>query len=226
MMKRVLLVGILISGVISTSAQAAMAVIDVRAITQLRSQIRALKRQLETARQHLSQAEAEYQAITGNRGMERLLEGTVREYLPPDWQALGTGMTAEIAAIVAANSVLTAQQTARLSAEERAQLEAARRSAAMLQVSTQRALAATSQRFAALQQLIDAIGTAQDPKAIMDLQARISAEQLMLQNEHTKLQLLFQAAQAEEWARKQQARERAIADIGSLRSLPPVGLNN
>ena len=226
MLKVALLIGIIVSGVFPASTQAAMAVVDVRAIVQLRSQIRALEQQLATARQHLTQAQAGYQAQTGNRGMERLLDGTVREYLPADWEALGTGLAAEIAAIVGANAVLTPQQTARLSAQERAQLEEARRSAAMLQVSTHQALQATSERFAALQQLIDAIGTAQDPKAIMDLQARISAEQLMLQNEHTKLQLLFQAAQAEEWARKQQARERAIADIGSLRNLPPLGLNN
>jgi type IV secretion system protein VirB5 len=221
-----LFIAVISCALATPAAHSAMAVVDVRAITQLRNQIRALERQLETARQHLSQAQAEYQALTGNRGMELLLAGTVREYLPADWGMLKTALAAEIAAIVEANAVLTAQQTARLSVQERAQLEAARRSAAMLQVSTQQALAATSQRFAALQQLIDAIGAAQDPKAIMDLQARMSAEQLMLQNEHTKLQLLFQAAQAEEWARKQQARERAIADIGSLRNLPPVGLNN
>ena len=58
----------------------------------------------------------------------------------------------------------------------------------------------------------------------MDLQARIAAEQGMLANEQTKLQVLHQAAQAEEWARVQRAREQAIADIGSLRSLPAMGL--
>ena len=31
-------------------------------------------------------------------------------------------------------------------------------------------------------------------------------------------------AQAEEWARKQRVREQAIASIGSLRDLPPLGL--
>jgi hypothetical protein len=46
----------------------------------------------------------------------------------------------------------------------------------------------------------------------------------MLQNEQTKLQMLYHVAQAQEWARAQQVRERAIADQGSLRSLPPMGL--
>ena len=59
----------------------------------------------------------------------------------------------------------------------------------------------------------------------LDLQARIGAEQAMLQNEHTKLMVLYQAAQAEEVARRQRASELAIANIGSLRRLPAIGLN-
>jgi len=46
----------------------------------------------------------------------------------------------------------------------------------------------------------------------------------MLQNEATKLQGLYQVAQSQEWARAQRAREQAIADQGSLRQLPPMGL--
>ena len=46
----------------------------------------------------------------------------------------------------------------------------------------------------------------------------------MLQNEQTKLQGLYQIAQSQEWARRQQVREQAIADQGSLRQLPALGL--
>jgi type IV secretion system protein VirB5 len=55
-----------------------------------------------------------------------------------------------------------------------------------------------------------------DQKASLDLQARISAELGMLQNEQTKLQALFQATQAQESALRQQARELAIAGQGSF----------
>jgi type IV secretion system protein VirB5 len=94
----------------------------------------------------------------------------------------------------------------------------------MLQMMTRQALARTSSRFAALQQLIDAISGASDQKAILDLQARIQAEQGMLQNESTKLQVLYQLSQAEELSRRQRTREQAISSIGSLRRLPPIGL--
>jgi len=36
--------------------------------------------------------------------------------------------------------------------------------------------------------------------------------------------VMNQIAQAEELARKQRLREQALADIGSLRRLPPMGL--
>lgn len=209
------------------SVHAQWAVVDVRAIAQL-------TQQLSTARGQLTQAQQTFQSLTGNRGMEQLLAGTVRNYLPADWAQLdaairqGVGayqaLAADVQAAIEGNAVLTAPQLASLSPAVRAQLDAARRSAAMLQVTTRQALSATSNRFAAIQQLIDAIPRAQDPKAILDLQARIGAEQGMLANEQTKLQVLYQAAQAEEWARVQRAREQGIADIGSLRALPAMGL--
>ena len=101
---------------------------------------------------------------------------------------------------------------------------ATRQSTATLQTITQQALAATSERFSAIQQLVNAIGGARDAKAVMDLQARIGAEQGMLQNDQTKLQVLYQAAQAQQWALQQRTREQAVTDIGSLRQLPAMGL--
>jgi type IV secretion system protein VirB5 len=217
-------------------ADAAMAVVDAGAIAQLVKQISTLQQQLETARNQLTQVQRQYQAMTGARGMDRLLAGTMRNYLPPDWQALEAALNgiqggyaalaAQLDATLRANAVLTADQVGQLSASERAQLEAARRSAALMQVTSKQALATSSQRFASLQQLIDAIPGATDQKAVLDLQARIAAEQAMLQNEHTKLMVLYQAAQAEELARKQRAQELAIANRGSLRSLGPIGLND
>ena len=80
----------------------------------------------------------------------------------------------------------------------------------------------TSQRFGALQGLMTAIGAAGDTKAILDLQGRIAAEQAMLTNEQSKLQQLFQVAQADQWAQQQRIRERAAADVGSVNGLGSV----
>lgn len=215
-------------------ADAQWAVIDVGAIAQLVQQYETLKQQLSTAENVLSQARAQYQAVTGGRGMQNLLSGAPRNYLPSNWSQVvaainqaGSGfgpLASSIQASINANAVLTPQQMAALSPTQRKQVQSARNFAATLQAISQQALSVTSSRFSSLQQLINTIGSASDEKAILDLQARIQAEQVMLQNDSTKLGLLFQAAQAQDLVNKQAAREQAIADIGSLRSLPPLRL--
>jgi type IV secretion system protein VirB5 len=217
-------------------AHAQYPVVDAGAIARLVQQIATLQQQLDTMRDHLNQARQQYQSITGRRGMEQLLSGTVRNYLPPDWQALEAAingaqanyaaLSAQLQATVNANAILTPQRVANLSIHERQQLEAARRSAAILQVTSRRAIETSSRRFDSLQQLINAIPSATDQKATLELQARIAAEQAMLQNEQTKLMVLYHAAQAEELARRQRSRELAIENIGSLRRSAPIGLNN
>jgi type IV secretion system protein VirB5 len=200
------------------AARAQFAVIDVAAIVQAIQQV-------QLAQQQLVQAQAAYAAITGARGMQNLLSGVDRNYLPTDWPALQQFIQGgAVAGVVATNAILTPQQMANLSPTEQAEIQAARNDAAMLQVLTRQALSTTSQRFNSLQQLITAIGGAADQKAVSDLQARINAEQVMLQNENSKLTVLYQTAQAQEWARRQQLREQAISDIGSFRNLPPMGL--
>ena len=216
------------------AAHAQFAVIDIGAIVQLIQEVSIMEQQVETAKQQLSQARSELDSMTGGRGMQGLLSGTTRNYLPLNWAQLqgvlagATGtysaLSATMQSLVTANAVLTADQMAALSPAERAQVQAARNSAALLQATAQQALANTSDRFAAIQQLIDAIGSATDQKGILDLQARIAAEEGMLVNEHTKLDVLYQAAQAQEWARQQQIREQAVNDVGAFRALPPLGL--
>src|SRR4051794_9548176 len=76
----------------SPPAHAQFAVIDIGAITQLISEVEILEEQLTTARAHLAQAQAEYESITGGRGMEALLAGAPRNYLPISWAQLQTAM--------------------------------------------------------------------------------------------------------------------------------------
>ena len=198
------------------AAHAQIPVTDVGAILQLVSQFQTLEQQLETARQQLQQAQSEFQSITGGRGMERLLTGTVRNYLPATWVDIQSALAGELQGAVAANAILSDAQLSALSAADRSRVEADRQSVAAQQVVAQQALAVTSARFAALQQLIDAIPSASDQKGILDLQARIGAEQGMLQNEQAKLGLVRQAAQADVLANHQRAREQALAGHGEF----------
>lgn len=209
------------------AAHAQFAVLDIAAVNQLVSQVQQLEQQLATARSQLTQAQAEFQAMTGSRGMQALLGGTVRNYLPPDWATLqgvvqgGTAgaypaLLADLTRAARAHAVLSPQQLAALPAGAGQSLQAGRQSAALLESLTHEALANSSQRFAALQQLIDTIGSANDQKSILELGARIAAEGGMLENEHTKLEGLYQSTQAEQWVNAQRARELIVAGHGQF----------
>ena len=209
------------------AARAQFAVIDVASLSQLVSEVRVLEQQLAMARGQLTQAETEYQSITGARGMGKLLPGTVRNYLPRDWATLadtlqGSARYPQLAADLqnAAKtlSVLSAGQLAALSPVATAQLLASRQTAALLQSLSHQSLANASDRFAPLQQMIDTIDQATDQKSILELQARIAGEQNMLQNEHTKLQGLYQGVEGQLLANAQRMRELTIAGHGEFQT--------
>jgi hypothetical protein len=222
---RPLLVCVAVSIAMVPAARAQWAVVDAPAIVQLIQEVQTMRQQLATARNQLVSAQQALQAMTGDRGMERLLAGTPRNYLPSNWsQVTGVlqtqgvsgyaGLSADVQSAIAANAVLSPQTLATLSPADQQQIVAARQWSAMQQAFAHEALANSSSRFAAIQSLIAAISTASDQKASLDLQARISAEVGMLQNEQTKLQVLYQATQAQESVLRQQARERAIEEQG------------
>jgi len=222
---RPLAVCLIASIAVAPAARAQWAVVDAPAIVQLIQEVQTMRQQLATAQNQLVSAQQALQAMTGDRGMERLLAGTPRNYLPANWtQVTGvlqgqgasgySGLSADVQSAIAASAVLSPQTLATLSPADQQQILAARQWNAMQQALAHEALANSSGRFTALQSLIAAISTAADQKATLDLQARISAEVGMLQNEQTKLQILNQAMQAQESVLRQQARERAIEGQG------------
>jgi type IV secretion system protein VirB5 len=215
---------ILIASIVSVStARAQWAVVDAPAIVQLIQEVTDLEEVIATARNQLQQAQQALQTMTGDRGMEMLLGGTVRNYLPSGWQQVanavqgggsGGALAADIQNNVVANSVLSPQRLATLSPESQQLIQASRQWGAARQSIAHQALANASNRFASLQTLIATIGSAGDQKGILDLQARINAELGMLQNEQTKLQVLNQSMLAQESTLKQQTREMAIEAHG------------
>jgi type IV secretion system protein VirB5 len=223
---RKLLLPVVLALVTAPAAHAQFAVIDVASVTQLVTEVQNLEQALTVARDHLAEAQAQLRSMTGDRGMEQLLSGTNRNYLPADWQQLTaalngtssayTALSTGIQQALAQDTVLTPQQVAMLSPDGQQQLATARRTAALLQALSRQALANASGRFGELQQLIEAIGSASDQKSILDLNARIGAEATMLENERTKLAMLVAAAQAQHWSDEVQDRERAIAGQGEF----------
>jgi type IV secretion system protein VirB5 len=211
--------------VFAPTVRAQWSVIDIPAIAQLIKQVQAMQQQLMVAGNQLQSARQTLQSITGDRGMALLLSGTVRNYLPTDWaqvadallgRAAGgyAGLSTEVRTAMVANAVLSPQRLSTLSPVDQQQIQSARQSSALQQALAGEELANASNRFASIQSLIAAISTATDQKAILELQARITAELGMLENEQTKLHVLYQATQAEESTIRQQVREHVVDEHG------------
>jgi type IV secretion system protein VirB5 len=193
------------------AARAQWAVIDVGAIAQLIQEVQTLRQQLMTAQAQLNQAEAALATTTGNRGMQLLLSGTNRNYLPTN-----TAQLSGVQASINSNAVMSPAQLAALPPPAQQQVVADRQAIALRQAVAAQALSNSSARFAALQSLIASIPSARDQKGILDLQARISAELGMLQNEQTKLQVLAQATEAMSAVNAQREREQVIVGQGQF----------
>ena len=210
---------------LATPAEAQFAVIDVAAVNQLVQQMNAWQQQLMSMRMQLLQLEQTRIALTGFRGMDKLLPLTSadRNYLPLDAAGLvataaGSGpytvLGTRIGQYVSGNAVLTAQDLAQLPPADVARLGALRQTIAMRQALMSEAYAHSSERFTSLGVLIERIAAAPDAKAIADLQARIAAEQGMLQNENAKIATLDHYAAAERDARELATREAVVKGHG------------
>jgi type IV secretion system protein VirB5 len=206
-------------------ARAQWAVVDAPAIVQLIQQVQTTAQQLTTAKAQLSQAEQALQTMTGERGMAQILSGTNRNYLPGDWVQLSavlqgasgfSALSTDVQTLLSANAILSPQRLASLPPNGQQLIQSERQWGAMQQGLSHQALSSASSRFASIQTLISAIPTARDQKGILDLQARISAELGMLQNEQLKVQILNQSTQAQQGALRRQAWEQVIDGHGSF----------
>jgi type IV secretion system protein VirB5 len=181
----------------------------VQSVTQLKAQ--------------LTQLESTYNAMTGSRGMGGLINNpAARQYLPADYQSVlssvstGAGDLSSLAKqILSNNSVLSTDQLSALSPENQKWVNQQRNQAASQGAAAQMAFQQASQRFSTLQTLIDSINSQTDPKAIQDLQARIQAESVMLQNERAKLDSMASANAVQQQLDEQREREQALRFINT-----------
>ncbi|MBY4796673.1 P-type DNA transfer protein VirB5 [Burkholderia multivorans] len=171
--------------------------------------------QVEQMKSQIDQMRQQYSSITGSRGLGTIMNNpALRDYLPKDWQGVYDavknggydGLSGRGAQIYADNKMFDScafikADDAKKACEARAVKPSQDKAAAL------DAYDAAKGRLAQIDQLMGKINDTQDPKAIAELQARIGAEQAMIQAEQTKLHLYQMVAQAEEKVQAQRQRE-------------------
>ncbi|BBL36051.1 Type IV secretion system protein virB5 (plasmid) [Nitrosomonas stercoris] len=191
----------------TSSVHAQIPVTDTAAIskswTAHMAEIAKWTEQLRAMEQQYSQLRMQYDSITGSRGLGQLMNNASRQTLPDDF-------------IQSYNRLLTLGQTGASSAARRIyenikKLDCDRfhDSNAKLQCQAQAyaepenaafindALKSSQERAAQLQQLVLQVDRATDLKAATDLSNRIAAEQSLLQNEHTLINLALSQRQSQ-----------------------------
>ena len=163
----------------------------------------------------IDQMKQQYGAITGSRGLGQVFDNPqLREYLPKDWQVVYdavkrggySSLNGRASSIYADNKLFDACES--LVPDQ--QRDACRSQAVKPSQDKAFALEAYEQAAARLRQidqLMGQINQTQDPKGIAELQGRIAAEQAMIQNEQTKLQMFQMVAEAEGKIQEQRQRE-------------------
>jgi type IV secretion system protein VirB5 len=201
-------------------ARAQQIVYDPTSYAKLIEQARTSLQQLQQLKSQLTQAERLYDAFNTGSGVNKLatiLSVPALRAVLPDAAAFGQAGEGDLAAL---------GQIGRLATEIRAKSrlftpqdnDAIGQALARTGDRAARDLAlgetvagAGAERLTGLQQLQDALDGAGDARAVLDLQARLAAEQAMTANDQMRLQGLTMAQTAEERLQDQQSRERAAA---------------
>lgn len=196
-------------------------------------QLNTLTSQLQQLQQTYQMVTSTYNSMTGNRGYGGVLPLTnqVRNYLPTSAgdmldvingvSSTYSNMSDMVQNYTHQNAILSPDNITDLNMNENQLklLTQRRNNIAAIQAAATQNIDAASQRFGYIQQLIDHINNTNDPKAVAELQARIAGEQVMLQNDQSKMQQMYAYLQNQELMTQQQLRELSIQQTGNAESL-------
>lgn len=172
----------------------------VEQITQLKSQLDQMKQQ--------------YNALTGARNLGAILnDAKYKDYLPDEWKgvydSVRSGGYSSLSSSGKAiyDAAKKFDSCAKLTGDAQTACQARAVKGAQDKAFAMEAFDKSKSRLDQIQSLMTQINSTDDPKAIAELQGRIAAEQAMIQNEHTKLQMFQMIASAEDRIQQQQQRE-------------------
>ena len=187
------------------------------------------KTQYDQMVSQINQLKAEYDSMTGSRGLGQIMNSDeFKSYLPSDWQDVYDavrdggyeGLTGTAKDVYEENrvydacAIFTVEQQ-RIACEARAVKPSQDKGFAL------DAYEKAKGRLSQIDQLMTQIDATTDPKEIAELQARIASEQNMIANEQTKLKLYQMVAEAEDRVQAQRQKEIA-AKTWSARGNPTL----
>ncbi|NVM77463.1 type IV secretion system protein VirB5 [Duganella sp. SG902] len=200
-------------------AHAQFAVIDVANLTQALQQVSAWQKQFQQMNEQKNQLQQQYRAATGNRGLGDFADDPrLRAIVPSELQQLydalqssgSAGLSASASAIRGKSKIYDCEN---LKGSEQISCQRLLNMLAQHQALLASALNMTSSRSAQIQTLQARINATDDPKSIAELQARLQAENIQVNNDANRLQLMRSIAEAADRAAEQAAREKLLLSL-------------
>lgn len=184
--------------------------------------------QLSQMQKQFDQLQSTYNNMTGSRGFSNVLNSATikqaRRMLPQTAESLLNGSYGDFAKSIDSikHETSTLDSSAFSSSHAADQWNEDLNKAANNKALSMEAYNSAKQRLDNLESLISQISSTNDQKAIMELQARIGAEQGLIQNEMAKIQSMSMLVAADKQISEIQARDVSIRTSGIGQEIPRV----
>ncbi len=169
-------------------------------VEHMLSQIEQLKRQLETANKELD-------SMSGVRGLGNVIDS-----------AYDTAVNVDPDQLLNSAGIRGANEHG-LSGDVADLYDSGNQNTATWLGQSQKSLEQAQERFSELAGLVAEVNNSPDQKDVLDLQARIGAEEVLLQNEMAKLTMLRSQAEANRAMHNQRVQQMAIESSGEPRDI-------
>lgn len=194
-------------GVTQPAMAGGIPVIDVSSLTQQILQVQHMLNQIEQLKSQLETANKELDSMSGVRGLGNVIDSAYDTAVNVDPNqvlndagirgASEHGLTGDVADLYDSGNQNTATWLGQ----------------------SQKSLEQAQERFSELTGLVAEVNNSPDQKDVLDLQARIGAEQVMLQNEMAKLSMLRSQAEANQAMHNQRVQQMTVESSGELREV-------
>jgi len=182
---------------------AGIPVIDVSNLSQQILQVKHMLEQIKQLKRQVENSTKELDRMSGSRGLAGIIDS-----------AYDTSVDVETAPVLNSAGIKSAAENG-LSGETAEVYDAQNKTAATWEAQSDKSLQQAKDRYTQLTSLITKVNSTPDQKDVLDLQARIGGEQVMLQNELAKLTMLRSKAQAQQAMHEQKIRQMAIDSAGT-----------
>lgn len=182
-------------------------VIDVSNLTQQILQVQHMLNQIEQLQSQLETANRQLDSMSGVRGLANVIDS-----------AYDTAVNVDPGQVLNNAGIRSASEHG-LSGDVADLYDNGNQNTATWLGQSQKSLEQAQERFQALSGLVAEVNNSPDQKDILDLQARIGAEQVMLQNEMAKLSMLRSQAEANQAMHNQRVQQMTVESSGELREV-------